>query len=260
MKALVIGRKGFLSKFLINQTIPNALFISEADLNNLTKEIIDSIQKVVVISFDQELRDKHGNSCRIEKKILKTFNPEKVLIQYLSTSKVYPNLLNISEDHDLAPNSFYAENKIIAEQFIQDNFKNFHIFRTANLFNIYGGAPNTFIDNVIKNLSVGRVIFDVSEFSCRDFISTKFIAELITSTLNPESGIYNTSSSIALQIFEIINVIASRNSLKIPNQNVQYGTKIVNQTLNNTKLLKAFSYNQFNKTNILKEMGEINAK
>jgi hypothetical protein len=104
------------------------------------------------------------------------------------------------------------------------------------------------------------VIFDVSEFSCRDFISTKFIAELITSSHNPESGIYNTSSSIALQIFEIINVIASRNSLKIPNQNVQYGTKIVNQTLNNTKLLKAFSYNQFNKTNILKEMGEINAK
>ena len=43
---------------------------------------------------------------------------------------------------------------------------------------------------------------------------------------------------------EIIDVIASRNSLKIHNQNVQYGTKIVNQTLNNTK----FKWNKLQNT------------
>jgi DNA primase len=95
MKVLVIGRKGFLSKFLINQTIPNALFVSEADLNNLPKEIIDSIRKVVVISFDQELRDKHGNSCRIEKKNIKnlqsreSINSVSLYIKSISQSTQY---------------------------------------------------------------------------------------------------------------------------------------------------------------------------
>ena len=260
MKVLVIGRKGFLSKSLIGNAIPVTLFVTESDLNDLSKQIIDSIQRIVLISFDADLREKYGNICRIERKILKIFNPEKILIQYFSTSKVYPNVLNIKEDHALDPNSFYADNKIIAEDFIRGHFKNFHIFRTANLFNSFGGAPNTFLDNVIKNLSIGKIFFDVSKLSYRDFISTNFLAELIKNPISPETGTYNVSSGIPLQVFEIIDAIIEGNSLKRSSLNEEYGSVILNQTLNNTKMLKSFGYNKFNKTILLKEMGDISAK
>lgn len=260
MKSLIIGTRGFLSTALLRKQHKNNLFVNPDHLDSLSKGTIASIDKVILISFDPNMKTSHGNDCILEKKILKIFDSEKILIQYFSTSKVYPNLLDVNEETSLNPSSIYAENKIIAEEFIVKNFKNFHIFRASNIFNNFGGAPKTFLHNVLNNLNKGKIQFDVSIDSYRDFISTDFIFDILLYNEFVKSGIYNLSSGIPIKIKEILNIIILNNNINRSSLYESFDSDIINQVLNNRKLIEQFNCRSYKKIEILQELGSINAK
>ena len=260
MRTLVIGTRGFLSQSLIkNKQFSETIFIKPEEIVKIDRKSLN-IQKIILLSFNSKWKEVPNYDCEVEKSILKVFGSENILIQYISTSKVYANKINLTEESQICPSSIYAENKIIAEEFISKNFKYFHIFRASNIFNNTGGAPNTFLDILIKNLKGNKVMFDVSNQSKRDFISTNFIGNLLSNSHIPHSGIYNLSSAIPIKIIDIIRIIINHNKI---NKNLliqSYGDQITSQVLDNTKLIKEFGYSKFSKQELFKELGEINAK
>ena len=259
MTNLVIGKRGFLSSSLKNNRLlgDDFIFSSLEDI----KEINIPINKVVILSFNPKWKNTTGYDCAVEIEVLRKFGPEDVLIQYLSTSKVYQNsFTNITEDYETCPSSPYSENKLIAENFIARNFKYFHIFRASNVFNKYGGAPLTFLDIFLENLKNKLINFDVSLDSERDFITTDFVAQVLKAKNISDSGVFNLSSSIPIKISQIIDTIASSNSIKMEGLDINYGEDSVRQVLSNDKLLKSFKLIGLTKSILLKEFGEIYAK
>ena len=262
MRGLVIGKNGFLSSSLQKNKLlkDNFLFVSPYDLGSIKKNDIN-IKRIILLSFDPKWKNESGYDCLIEKELLEKVGSEDILIQYFSTSKVYANSkVSINEKEKINPSSVYAKNKFIAENFIIKNFKNYHIFRTSNIFNNNGGASNTFLDIFLKNLKKKIISFDVNSQSERDFVTTDFISELLSIKEIPNTGIYNLSSSIPIKIDEVIKTILSSNEIDIKKLNIEYGHKVTNQILSNTKLLKSFKITGLTKKILLQEFGGINAK
>ena len=256
---LVIGKNGFLASYLQK----HSLFQKDFIFSNISglDDISLPISKVIILTFDNKWKKISGYDCDIEKKILKRFGSESVPIEYISTSKVYGQSdIPLTEEDLLNPSSYYAENKIIAENFITNNFKNFHIYRVSNLFNETGGANKTFFNLLIENLKNNIINFDVSSQSVRDFITTNYVAKVLYSSKYPTSGIFNLSSSIPIAIKDIVEELLISNNINKKDLIISYGDVIVSQVLDNNKLTKYFKIPCISKKIIFNEVSKINAK
>ncbi len=86
----------------------------------------------------------------------------------------------ITEEQGLDPQSTYAENKILAELFIKDNFQNYRILRGSNFFSSTGGSQSSFFEIIKKNfIQKNTFIFDVTGKSLRDFIHVSFLINFL---------------------------------------------------------------------------------
>ena len=173
---------------------------------------------------------------------------------FSSTSKVYPNGLDICEDHKLSPQSIYAKNKIIAEEFIMKNFKKFNIFRLGNVFGDDSYAKNSFLDTFLINLESKKIVFDVSSSSLRDFIHVDFLQKVFFSYTQIPNGVYNLSSGVGIKIIELIRSILVGNNISEEDVEITFGNKVKSQFLSNKKLFKILNLKKIEKQDILKKL------
>ncbi len=255
---IVIGKRGFISteiKKLITKK-KETVFLSPENIDSF-KIDPDQIYKIILLSLDRKWFRQKGYDCENEAKILKKFGKTRHTLIYASTSKIYKNGISLDEKSLIAPQSTYAENKLIAENFIRKNFHNYNVFRMSNVFSETNIADGSFLDSVTRNLTKNKVCFDVCKSSLRDFIHIKNVSKVFFSRETVPTGIYNLSSNVGIRIDEIINSIILGNEIDHKNVTFSYGTDIRSQTLSNKKISDILKFKKISRTEILNKMSMI---
>lgn len=255
---IIIGKRGFISteiKKLITKK-EETIFLSPENIESF-KIGPDHSYKIILLSFDRKWFRQKDYDCENEIKILKKFGKTQHTLIYASTSKIYKNGISLNEKSLIAPQSTYAENKLVAENFIRKNFDAYNIFRMSNVFSETNIADGSFLDSVTRNLEKNKVCFDVCKSSLRDFIHIKNVSKALFSRHALPTGIYNLSSNVGLRIDEIINSIILGNDIDHKNLTFSYGTDIRSQTLSNKKISDILKFNKISRTEILNKMSMI---
>tara|TARA_B100000902_G_C27296269_1_gene910127 strand:+ start:904 stop:1659 length:756 start_codon:yes stop_codon:yes gene_type:complete len=247
---LVVGKNSLIAKSLKNWL--KADFISHKEISSLDSHSYD---RLYLLSFPDIYKDKKEYEFKFENELLKLFEGKEVV--YFSTSKVYPNLLNCSEETQLEPQNFYAENKIQIENIVRNKTDDFVILRLSNVFSKNKWSKGTFFDTVSSNFKMNNIIdFDVSFDSIRDFISVNSIEYILKQISSKKiNGIYNLGSERGITINQILEICFGR---KLQNIRKLQTKKIINQTLKIEKLINRFSipkYKFYNET--VSELGKI---
>ena len=252
----IIGDRGYIA----NELKKRPTLISKFQF--LPSNAIDLIPlgfggHVVVTSFPRKWFSTEKYDYHIEKQILERVNPNYCKITYLSSSKVYPNGLDINESHKLKPQSIYAKNKALAEEFIQNNFSYYRILRATNFFSKSGGSFNSFFFHIKRNLRESNsFIFDVSLDSERDFINVDYLGKFLESN-DFFGGIFNFSSGIRIAISEIVNLIICNSSFSNSEIKIVRSNEIKSQILCNKKLLSTYNMGHITKSQILNDISSI---
>ncbi|OUW95809.1 MAG: hypothetical protein CBD97_02440 [Pelagibacteraceae bacterium TMED237] len=226
---LIIGKNSFIGKSLKKNI--KGLYISYKDINDVN---FKNFTNIILLSSPKKYKKKKIKDFLFEKKILKNISFQRLI--FFSTSKIYPNKINCSENMKSNPQNFYAENKLELEKlFIKEHDKTL-ILRFSNIFDVDSFNKNTFLGLMHSNFFEKKIInFDINLTSIRDFISMKNVKEVLMSIQEkPIKGIYNIGSQKGYTIKEIIKFYFGRNAIKsVP----FYDKKIVkSQTLSINKI------------------------
>ena len=164
MKILITGANGMLAKSVISKLSGEELILTDVD-------DLDITDREAVIKFVEENKPEYVINCAaytaVDKaetagEIVEKINavgPENLAIAankigaklvHISTDYVFGGNLSIDkcylEDDEKAPVTEYGRTKLLGEQAIQNNLKEFYIFRTAWLY----GDGNNFVRTMIK--------------------------------------------------------------------------------------------------------------
>lgn len=151
------------------------------------------------------------NAIIINYKIVKNITDvclkNNIKLIHISTDHLFDGKKKIyTEKSKMKPVNMYAKTKIMAENYIKKNLKNFLILRTNFFLNSKG--KNTFLDFIIKKLKEGNKIY------CWDniFFSPLHVLNLIKLSnfliLNKKVGIFNLSCNQSLSKYEFAVKIA----------------------------------------------------
>tara|TARA_B110000503_G_C6969771_1_gene338703 strand:- start:15 stop:800 length:786 start_codon:yes stop_codon:yes gene_type:complete len=259
MQKIIIGKKGFIFNAIKNKFLDSRSFIF-ISLDEIETIPSDFYGEFIILSFPRVCFSRLGYDHEIELKILKRFNANNIYITYLSTSKVYPDGQAITEEQTLDPQSIYAENKIIAESFIKDNFQNYRILRGSNFLSSAGGAQNSFFEILKKNFNQKKsFIFDITGKSLKDFVHVSFLIDFLYEAPF-KKGIYNFSSGIGISIFEIIDNLTLGNEINLKDLKIELGDITKSQILLNNKLIIDHGIQRVKKEVILDAIQRIKLK
>ena len=140
---LIIGKNSFVGKSL--KKYFNGIYISSKEINDIEFKIL----KYYFTKFPKTYRKKRIKNFLFENKILKKISSQKLI--FFSTSKIYPNKINCSENMSTAPQNFYAENKLKVEELLSKEHYNTLILRFSNIFDVDSINENTFLGLMHKN-------------------------------------------------------------------------------------------------------------
>ena len=228
---LIIGKNSFVGKSLKKKI--KGTYISYKDVKGVN---FKKYKNIILLSSPPEYKIKKINNFNFEKKILKNITSQKLIL--FSTSKIYPNKINCSENTKYNPQNFYAENKLKLEKLFMNEHPKTLILRFSNIFDVDSLNKNTFLGLMHKNFFQKDMIkFDISLKSIRDFISMKSIRKTLMSIENKAiSGIYNVGSQNGYTINDIIKFYFGENALK--SAKVFDKKNIKSQTLSIVKIKK----------------------
>jgi len=219
----------------------NFVYGDVRDTNKL-KQIVDDYD--IIIWLAALVGD---GACAINKDLTYSINYESVKwivnnfkgkIIFTSTCSVY-GLNNNYIDEDALPNpqSFYAESKLLAENYIKNNHDNYIIIRLGTLFGLGDRYSRVRLDLVVNLLTMkashNEVINVFGGNQWRPLLHVKDVSEATLFTIkNNITGIYNLSYK-NYKILDIANEI----SKVIPNT-IKNKTDIKFEDIRNYKLKK----------------------
>ena len=118
---LIIGKNSFVGKSL--KKYFNGIYISSKEINDIE---FKNFKNIILLSSPKTYRKKRIKNFLFENKILKKISSQKLI--FFSTSKIYPNKINCSENMSTAPQNFYAENKLKVEELLSKGTITIHLF------------------------------------------------------------------------------------------------------------------------------------
>ena len=139
-------------------------------------------------------------------------------VTYLSSTRLYSGQTDSTEDCGsfIVPpfngESLYNTSKLLGETFVLNHLPG---GRVARLSNVYGpgdeGSPN-FLPSILRDAaSCGRVIFQNSPDSAKDFVSiADVVSWLYLLARSDQRGIFNLASGISTSNLDISKVLVSR--------------------------------------------------
>lgn len=195
--------------------------------------------------------------------ILEVCRKFNISLTYIS-SYLYgnPEILPVSEEHELNPTNPYADSKFIAEHLCEFYSNEFNVnVSVIRPFNVYGKGQNEkfLIPYIIKQALFGTEIKVKDLYPKRDYIYLEDLIEAIILTMNNKSkySVYNIGSGYSISVKQIIDIV--QNILNINKKVISEQTVRKNE-LNNViaDITKANSeLNWFPKYSLIEGLTEI---
>jgi dTDP-4-dehydrorhamnose reductase len=188
-------------------------------------------------------------ACKISKK--------KIKFIYISTDQLFNGKIKTgySEVSKVKPLNFYAKTKILSENFIKKNYRNYLILRT-NFFGKGNKFKKSFSDKIIQNLKKGQKV-DLFSNVIFNPISINILIKIILNLCNLDAkGTYNVSSDDPITKYELGVKIAKlkgyNKSLIVANklENLNLTKRPNSMYLKNNKLKKIIKYKSSLKENL----------
>ena len=188
-----------------------------------------------------------------------TFTSFKGLFFFASSIAVYGSVQsskNIKENHNLNPESFYGNSKLIAEQQIRFISKNSKFKSIVLRFSsVYGpGLKRQIVYQILKQLiSKKNINLYGSELDRRQFLYVKDCAkilELLVHLKYKNFQVYNVASGKKIKIINLIKILEKKLDRKI---NVKFFNKLKSPKLpelSNVKILKQIGNFKFTEIGI----------
>lgn len=133
---------------------------------------------------------------------------------YLSSTRVYVHSPAAREDamiavNPLAPEDLFGLTKLTGESLCINSGRNCRIVRVSNVFG-QGDTSNNFIPAVLREAATtGRVTFQLSAASAKDYISLRETAEkLLGIALSGRQNLYNLASGVSTTNGEIADALS----------------------------------------------------
>lgn len=129
---------------------------------------------------------------------------KKIKFVYISTDQLYDgkNKIGYSESSKVKPLNFYAKTKVLSENFISKNYKNYLILRT-NFFGKGNKFKSSFSDKIITNLKKGKKTYLFSDVIFNPLSINVLIKVLLKLCDLDIKGIFNASSDTPLTKYEL---------------------------------------------------------
>ena len=249
MNHTVIGGRGFIGNALVSQLISEGLECSVFEPLEFirSKHQSDILYYCIGLTSDfkshtRRTLDSHVN---LLSDILESRRFARLI--YLSSSRVYADSVDTSEDANLCLSSYSAENvyllsKLLGETLVSSvDFAESRIVRLSNVVG-FGQPRNTLLGNFLENARTGTLDIHESQSSGRDYVSLEDVVRLLIRIgMSSKSKIYNVSSNRVIRHLEIAEYI--RNS---STTNVTFlensAAKFQNLSVRNEKVVQEFSW------------------
>lgn len=204
-KVLVIGKTSFLARrFLALSTRDDCVAVSHNDVDR--PGLFDGVDVVVNFAFDPRMRsDPYASEHDFDNSLAERIPPATRLIM-LSSRMVYgtEQARGASEEMEPVGLNLYGKNKLVTERRLRERLGGrVTILRLANVLGWEDtlGHPS-FIALVLRRLrDDGRILYDVSPFVRRDFVTDRYlVAAIETACTSVTGGTFNVGSGVGLEV------------------------------------------------------------
>ncbi len=209
--------------------------LSFKDFSNYEKVIKNFKPNIILNTFvfhpvdlceKKKLKSYQGNVMTVKKIIagIKRENLKNPLLIHFSTDYVYNNFKKnylSNEDDSTNPVNILGKHKVIAENFIINNYNNFIIFRISWLFSKFGNNFVKSILDILKRNEIIRVIDNQFGNPTSSILISKILFKLFTSSNEKLiNGIYNLCNTPSTSWFNFAKEIKKITKVNINNKKI----------------------------------------
>jgi dTDP-4-dehydrorhamnose reductase len=202
-KLLVVGRNGFLGSTLVNEIQADSVDRTQIDLARLNSSSVDGVLSlgyshvaICAAATDIEFCFRNPNNS-FQINVLGTIELLKKIKEvgstpiFFSTDYVFkPKETPHKEEDEKKPVTLYGQQKLQTEQFIQQNFDQFLIFRTSKLVS-KTRHPKNILNPIIENLKLQKTI-RLFEDQYLNPVFTEDIAAVVEKSMKTQlSGVFH---------------------------------------------------------------------
>ena len=236
-KILLTGSSGILGNTILSKLSDNYIFLSLKNQNEInqkynqikTKKLNFKYLRKIIIGFKPDTiihaaANTNIEDCQSNKKKCKKVNFEltrnlvkisklhNIKFIFISTDQVYNRKLHQNENDKIKSFNYYTETKILSENFIKSNLKNYAILRT-NFFGRSIALKKSFSDFIISSLKNLKKIFlfDDVYFNPINIDNLTRIIEIIIN--NQINGVFNIGVTQGLSKYQFGIKIAKKLNL-----------------------------------------------
>ena len=216
-KILLTGSSGILGSSILKKLNNNYIFlnlINKKKINQKYNQIIIKnnfkFLKKIFIGFRPDIIihtaantniedcQKNKQKCKkvnfeLTKNLVKLSKLFKVKFIYISTDQVYSQNFNQKETSKLKSFNYYTDTKILSEDLIRLNLKDYTILRT-NFFGKSTASKKTFSETIVQALKVSKKIYLFDDIYFNP-INIDILTRIIDTIINKEiNGIFNVGT------------------------------------------------------------------
>lgn len=205
MSIVAVGRSSFIAQAVRDMNPGRWEFLSHREaLENPEK--IRNARSVINFAYDPRLKtDAYSEEADIDLKLAKMIANNPVHYIMISSRMVYgrPTVgLALRETDTPSPVNIYGQSKLETEKKLADTLKpeRLTILRLSNVFGFEPGRRSFFGMAQTKLLNEGRIVYDMSPLTKRDFISVTRVSDaLVRIASAPKAGIYNLGAGFGIE-------------------------------------------------------------
>jgi dTDP-4-dehydrorhamnose reductase len=234
MKILIIGKNSFIA----NSFGEEVTRIAISDIDNVNFNDYDT---VINCSIHPNFREqKYDEKYDLDFLVAQKAHENKSHYIMISSRKVYgtfDELRIFNEDSEARPDTYYGENKLLAENKIKNLSDNHCILRCSNVYGLEKNRKSFFGFCIDQLLEKNSIVYEIDETTVRDFFPVEKLAEIIEKiSYKKIKGLFTVGSNFGLEIGNVaINLISGYGKGSF----ICLGSKKKDQfILNNDKLKK----------------------